>query len=142
MIRLIGTSIAIRQLTINDCLRLAPFLTGLRETSLPLRLTWFCHFFSFRCPLVNTPQLNTQLSSDSSLTAESESYVTTDGQSASLSWNKAPIWCLRPDLYYCRTVAGLFMWGVLSDERAVLSFTAAAGPRQRSHSRVRVPWDL
>jgi hypothetical protein len=27
-----------------------------------------------------------------------ESYVTTDGQSASLSWNKAPIWGLRPDL--------------------------------------------
>jgi hypothetical protein len=31
------------------------------------------------------------------------SYVTTDGQSASLSWNKAPIWGLRPDLYYCQT---------------------------------------
>jgi hypothetical protein len=29
------------------------------------------------------------------LTLESESYVTTDGQSASLSWNKAPIWGLR-----------------------------------------------
>jgi hypothetical protein len=33
------------------------------------------------------------------------------------------------------------MWGVLSDERAGLSFTIAAGPRQRSYSRVRVPWD-
>jgi hypothetical protein len=31
---------------------------------------------------------------------ESESYVTTDGQPASLSWSKAPIWGLRPDLYY------------------------------------------
>jgi hypothetical protein len=30
---------------------------------------------------------------------ESEPYVTTDGQSASLSWNKAPIWDLRPDIY-------------------------------------------
>jgi hypothetical protein len=30
---------------------------------------------------------------------ESESYVTTDGQSASLSWNKAPILVLRPDFY-------------------------------------------
>jgi hypothetical protein len=29
-------------------------------------------------------------------------------QSASLSWNKAPIWGLQPDLYYCQTVAGLF----------------------------------
>jgi hypothetical protein len=33
------------------------------------------------------------------------------------------------------------MWGVLSDERMGLSFAIAAGPRQRSHSRVRVPWD-
>jgi hypothetical protein len=49
--------------------------------------------------------------------SESESYVTTDGQSASLSWNKAPIWALRPDFYYCRTVAGLLMWGTLSDKR-------------------------
>jgi hypothetical protein len=47
---------------------------------------------------------------------ESESHVTTDGQSASLSWNKAPIWCLRPDLYYCLTIAGLLIWGALSDE--------------------------
>jgi hypothetical protein len=31
------------------------------------------------------------------LTLESEPYVTTDGQSACLSWNKAPIWGLRPD---------------------------------------------
>jgi hypothetical protein len=45
--------------------------------------------------------------------SESESYVTTDGQSASLSWNKAPIWGLRPDLYYCMTVAGLLIWGAL-----------------------------
>jgi hypothetical protein len=33
--------------------------------------------------------------------SESESYVTTDGQSASLSWYKAPIWGLRPE-FYCR----------------------------------------
>jgi hypothetical protein len=47
--------------------------------------------------------------------SESESYVTTDGQSASLSWNKAPFWGLRPDLNYCLTVAGLLIWGALSD---------------------------
>jgi hypothetical protein len=69
------------------------------------------------------------------------SYVTTDGQSASLSWNKAPIWGLRPDLYYCQTVEGFLMWGVLSDERTSLSFTIAAGARQHSNSWVRVPWD-
>jgi hypothetical protein len=33
------------------------------------------------------------------------------------------------------------MWGALSDERTVLSLTTAAGPRQRSHSRIRVPLD-
>jgi hypothetical protein len=72
---------------------------------------------------------------------ESETYITTDGQSTSLSWNKAPIWDLRPHFYYCQTVAGLLMWGALSDERTGLSFTIAAGFRQRSHSRVQVPWD-
>jgi hypothetical protein len=61
------------------------------------------------------------------LFSESESYVTTDGQPASLSWNKAPIWVLG---------------GALSDERSGLSFVCAAGPCQRSFSRVRVPWDL
>jgi hypothetical protein len=64
--------------------------------------------------------------------SESESYITTDGQSASLSWNKASIWGLRPDFYYCQTVAGLLMWGALSDERTGLSFTTAGGPRQHS----------
>jgi hypothetical protein len=33
------------------------------------------------------------------------------------------------------------LWGALSDERTGLSFIYAAGPRQRSLSRVRVPWD-
>jgi hypothetical protein len=43
--------------------------------------------------------------------SESEFYITTDGQSASLSWNKVPIWGLRPDCYYCQTVADLLTWG-------------------------------
>jgi hypothetical protein len=72
---------------------------------------------------------------------ESEPYVTTDGQSASLSWNKAPIWGLRPDFYCSQTATDFLMWGALSDERTGLSFTIAAGPRQRSPSRVLVPWD-
>jgi hypothetical protein len=38
----------LQQLTINDCLRLAPFLTGLRLSSLPLWLTWFCFTNKFR----------------------------------------------------------------------------------------------
>jgi hypothetical protein len=69
------------------------------------------------------------------------SLVTTDNQSASVSWNKAPIWGLRPDFYCCQTVAGLLMWSDLSDERTGLPFTITTGPQQRSHSRVRVPWD-
>jgi hypothetical protein len=50
------------------------------------------------------------------------SLVTTDCQSASLSWKKAPIWGLRPNSYYCQTVAGFLIWGALSDERTSLSF--------------------
>jgi hypothetical protein len=52
-----------------------------------------------------------------SLLVCSESHVTIDGQPASLSWNKAPIWGLWPDLYYCLTVVRLLIWGALSDER-------------------------
>jgi hypothetical protein len=65
MIGFIDICLQLRQLTISDCLRLAPFFTRLRASSL-LR-DWLgsdlpiLHFFSFRCPLVNTPQLNTQL---------------------------------------------------------------------------------
>jgi hypothetical protein len=69
-----------------------------------------------------------------------EYYVTTDGQSASLSSNKAPICGLRPDLHYCQTVAGLLMWGALSDRRTVVVYKCC-WPRQRSQSRARVPWD-
>jgi hypothetical protein len=71
--------------------------------------------------------------------SESESYFTTDRQSASLSWNKAPIWGLRPDPYYCLTIAGLLILDALSDERPGLSLKISAGPRQRSHFLVRVP---
>jgi hypothetical protein len=72
---------------------------------------------------------------------ESKSYVTTDGQSASLSWPKAPIWDLRPDFYYSQTVERLLMWDAISDEKMGLSFAVVAGPRQRIHSWVPVPWD-
>jgi hypothetical protein len=85
----------------------------------------------FRCPLVNTPQLNPNWIT--LLPIRVESFVTTDRPSASLSWNKAPVWGLRPDSYYCHTVAGLLMWGAFSDKWMGLSFTIAAGPRQCSH---------
>jgi hypothetical protein len=51
----------------------------------------------FRCPLFNTPQVNLQLHCTHLL--KNQSYVTTDGQSASLSWCQAPIWDLRPDFF-------------------------------------------
>jgi hypothetical protein len=38
-----------------------------------------------------------------------------------------------------QTIECLLMWGALSDERMGLLFTIAEGPRQRSHSEVRVP---
>jgi hypothetical protein len=40
-----------------------------------------------------------------------------------------------------RQLAGLLMWGGLSDERMGIPFTIAAGPRQRIHSWDRVPRD-
>jgi hypothetical protein len=49
-----------------------------------------------------------------------EPYVRTDGQSATLSWNKAPIWGLRPESYNCQTVSGLLMYGALPDGRTGL----------------------
>jgi hypothetical protein len=71
----------------------------------------------------------------------SQSQPTTDGQSVSLSWCPVPIWGQRSAFYYCQTVAGFLMWDVLSDEWTVLFFAIATDPRQRSHSRVRVPWN-
>jgi hypothetical protein len=39
------------------------------------------------------------------------------------------------------TLMVLIFWGAHSDERTGLSFVYATSPRQRSFSRVRVPWD-
>jgi hypothetical protein len=52
-------------------------------------------------------------------TQKSQSYVTTDGQSASLLWCQAPIWDLRPDFFFYLIVACFLMWGALSDERTM-----------------------
>jgi hypothetical protein len=76
------------------------------------------------------------------LRIRTESYVTTDGQSASLSWNNAPIWGLRPDFFLLLSRScGFADVGAVSDDTTGLSFTIADGPRHRSHSRVRVQWD-
>jgi hypothetical protein len=69
---------------------------------------------SYRCPLLTYhSQLDVGLCSLGFMSSfvrpafnplKSESYVTIDGQSANPSLNKAPIWGLRTDFYYCQTV--------------------------------------
>jgi hypothetical protein len=96
----------------------------------------------FSCLLNSLPPMASQLwLHNSTWSTCTESCVMTNSQSASLSQNKAPTWGLRPDFYYCLTVKGFLMWGTVSDVRMGLSFTTAAGPRQRSHSWVWDPWD-
>jgi hypothetical protein len=51
------------------------------------------------------------------------------------------VWVSRPDIYYSLTVTVLLLWGILSDERAGMSFVYAAGPSHCTLFRVRVPWD-
>jgi hypothetical protein len=48
--------------------------------------------------------------SQSESQSQSQSYITTNSQSASLSWNKAPIWGVRPDIYLSLTIMALFLW--------------------------------
>jgi hypothetical protein len=82
------------------------------------KLSTICSAISSQSPL----QISTVLPTLTRLAKVKVSYVTTDGQSASLSWNKAPIWGSKQDLYYCQAVAGLLMWGALSEERTGMSF--------------------
>jgi hypothetical protein len=63
-----------------------------------------------------------------------QSYVTTDGQSASLSWCQASIWGLRPDFYNCQTVAGLLMWGALSDTKCNTRKSVSRAADQRENT--------
>jgi hypothetical protein len=37
--------------------------------------------------------------------------------------SRPPIWGLRPSFHYCQTIAGLLIWGALSEERTGLSST-------------------
>jgi hypothetical protein len=87
--------------------------TGSRELKLEATFRFLISVISYHC---QHPQSHLR-HKNQKRRSESESHVTTDGQSASPSWNKAHIWGLRPDLYYCQTVAGLLMWDALSDER-------------------------
>jgi hypothetical protein len=81
-------------------------------------------------------------SSYSTVLSCTQSHIVTDDQSVSKSWYRAPSWGSCLDIYYSSAVTILFLWGALSDERMGLFFVYAAGPCQRSVSRVLVPWNL
>jgi hypothetical protein len=57
----------------------------------------------------NNYHTHTYTHSTPPLNIQSQNYLTTDGQCASLSWCQAPIWGLRPDFCSCQTVAGLLI---------------------------------
>jgi hypothetical protein len=65
-------------------------------------------------------------------TVQSQSHITTDGQTVMGLMTRYLL------LFYSY---GLVFVDAISDERTGLSFVHAAGPCQRSLSRVRVPWD-
>jgi hypothetical protein len=46
----------------------------------------------------------------------------TDGQSVSMSWYRAPLWDLRPDIASCRNVAVWNLQSCFSDDRTGLQF--------------------
>jgi hypothetical protein len=132
----------------------------------PRRDSWpyFCPFRTFTCfemgpplrreegsdyywgvtllALSNSVTVTQSLSTPQTL--ESKSKLCYDQLSVGPSiWVSSPIWGSRLDFFfYSWTVAGLLMWGALSDEKTHLPFTIAAGPRQRSHSRILVPREI
>jgi hypothetical protein len=68
--------------------------------------------------------------------SRSRSYFTTDSQSVSLSWYRAPLWDLRPEITSCRNVA---VWNLWSCIRGAPSLTRGwVCNFQCNHSMVRV----
>jgi hypothetical protein len=56
------------------------------------------------------------------------------------TFNRPVCFGVKPHLgLHYQTFVGLLVWDAISDERVGLSFTIAAGPRQRNNSRVRLP---
>jgi hypothetical protein len=69
-----------------------------------------------------------------------QSYITTGGPPISSSWRQAH-WDSRPVIFFQLKTCSYRPYVTFSDGRMGLSFTIAAGPRQRSHSQVLVPRD-
>jgi hypothetical protein len=61
---------------------------------------------SFASAFYATSRVSMEVSED-----RSRSYFTTDGQSVSMSWYRAPLWDLQPDITSCRNVA---VWNLRS----------------------------
>jgi hypothetical protein len=119
MIGFTGTSLQLQleQLTVNGLPRLAPFLTGLRVSPLPL----------WRMTSEESPPIGFCLASESELLYD---------------WRFSPL-RLMTSIFFSSTEC---LWSqslcnILSNERMSLSFIIAAGPRQRSHSQVSIPRD-
>jgi hypothetical protein len=70
-----------------------------------------------------------------------QSHIATDGHSVSKSWYRAPSGVYEQISVTVWQLRSCFLWGALSDQRTGLSFVHAAGPCQRSLSRVRFSWD-
>jgi hypothetical protein len=125
MIGFIGTSVTISlnynhysttadlhtfQFTFAHALGFSIFTSPLLATDLNTETSTSDHCEVFLPFLVQSPwNIGTQLKLFSA-ESESESYITTNSQSASLSWNKAPIWGLRPYIYLSLTITALFLW--------------------------------
>jgi hypothetical protein len=72
---------------------------------------------------------------------QSQSYFATGGlPPICSSWRQSP-WDSRPVFFLTEHLRSQSLCNILSNESLDLSFTIAAGPRQRSHSQVRVPRD-
>jgi hypothetical protein len=68
--------------------------------------------------------------------SRSRSYFTTDSQLVSMSWSRAPLWDLRPDIISCRNVA---VWNLRSCIYGTPSLTRGRVCNlQCNHSMVRV----
>jgi hypothetical protein len=75
-----------------------PFHTNHIASLHKLTFIWLltrCRFTATSLSSIHRLTFNSQLTRSES---ESVSYITTDGQSASLSWNKSPVWGIAGDL--------------------------------------------